>query len=170
MLASPCRVVTPPWGHAPQLEKRCSKVYSEMLIIVDAAIKTSIFFTPATISGVTFFSAQDGRNEVGPFLDSQLPSFWPKALKNYQNVGRKSFNLGRRQNRRNTWLKAIPKTCTAESSLSALKRVKTEMRSTTKNEKSNSLMLLCIQNDITMEMDYNDDINYFAVAKAGRKR
>ncbi|GFS51034.1 hypothetical protein TNCV_3277601 [Trichonephila clavipes] len=48
-------------------------------------------------------------------------------------------------------------------SISALKRVKAEMRSTTEEEKLNSLMLLCTQNDITMEIDYNDVINDFAM-------
>ena len=37
------------------------------------------------------------------------------------------------------------------------------------NEKLNSLMLLCTQNDITMKIDYNDVINDFAMIKAQRK-
>ncbi|GFY09193.1 hypothetical protein TNCV_4663831 [Trichonephila clavipes] len=47
--------------------------------------------------------------------------------------------------------------------LSALKRVNTEMRSTVENENLNSLMLLRAQNDIAIEIDYNDVINDFAI-------
>ncbi|GFX78213.1 hypothetical protein TNCV_5135601 [Trichonephila clavipes] len=53
-----------------------------------------------------------------------------------------------------------------ERRIPALKRVKTEMRSTMENEKLNSLMLLCTQNDITMEIDYNDVVNDFAMIKS----
>lgn len=64
----------------------------------------------------------------------------------------------------------IPVTnCTAERSFSALKRIKTEMRSTMENKKLNSLMLLCTQNDITMGIDYDGVINDFAMIKARRK-
>ncbi|GFX78611.1 dimer_Tnp_hAT domain-containing protein [Trichonephila clavipes] len=59
--------------------------------------------------------------------------------------------------------------CSAERIFSALKKVKTEMRSTIKNEKFNGLMLLCTENDITMEIDYNDVINDFAMIKARKK-
>ncbi|GFV68042.1 dimer_Tnp_hAT domain-containing protein [Trichonephila clavipes] len=59
--------------------------------------------------------------------------------------------------------------CTAERSFSAFKRIKTEMKTTMENEKLNSLMLLCTQNDITMEIDYNNIINDFAMMKARRK-
>ncbi|GFW49905.1 hypothetical protein TNCV_1885681 [Trichonephila clavipes] len=43
------------------------------------------------------------------------------------------------------------------------------MSYTTENEQLNNLMLLCTQNDITIEIDYNDVINDFARIKAGRK-
>uniref|UniRef100_A0A8D8Q8V9 HAT C-terminal dimerisation domain-containing protein n=1 Tax=Cacopsylla melanoneura TaxID=428564 RepID=A0A8D8Q8V9_9HEMI len=64
----------------------------------------------------------------------------------------------------------IPVTnCTAERSFSALKRVKTDTRTTMQNEKLNSLMLLCTQNDITLALDYDDVINDFAMIKARKK-
>ncbi|GFT73336.1 hypothetical protein TNCV_4009521 [Trichonephila clavipes] len=54
-------------------------------------------------------------------------------------------------------------------SISALKRVKTEMRSTMENKRLNSLMLLCTQNDTSMEFDYKEVINDFALIKARKK-
>ncbi|GFV97489.1 hypothetical protein TNCV_2039971 [Trichonephila clavipes] len=56
-----------------------------------------------------------------------------------------------------------------ERSISAFKRVKTEMRCSMENEKRSSLMLLCIQNDITMEIDYKDVVNDFVMIKTRRK-
>lgn len=56
--------------------------------------------------------------------------------------------------------------CTAERCFSALKRVKTE---TMENDKLNSFMLLCTQNDMTMDIDYNDVINDFAMIEGRRK-
>ncbi|GFX75519.1 hypothetical protein TNCV_4714261 [Trichonephila clavipes] len=43
------------------------------------------------------------------------------------------------------------------------------MRSTVEKGKLKGLMLLCTQNDITMEIDYNDVIDDFAMMKARRK-
>ncbi|GFW58660.1 hypothetical protein TNCV_378431 [Trichonephila clavipes] len=48
-----------------------------------------------------------------------------------------------------------------ERNISALKRVKVEMRSIMENERLNSLMVLSTQNDIAMEIDYNEVINGF---------
>lgn len=59
--------------------------------------------------------------------------------------------------------------CTAERSFSALKRIKSEIRSTMDNKKLNSLMLLCTQSDITMKIDYGDIIDDFARVKARKK-
>ncbi|GFV37760.1 uncharacterized protein TNCV_3040181 [Trichonephila clavipes] len=56
-----------------------------------------------------------------------------------------------------------------ERSISALKRVKSEMRSAVGKERLNSLMLLCTQNDITMDIDCNDVVNDFARIKTRRK-
>ncbi|GFT73148.1 uncharacterized protein TNCV_2554341 [Trichonephila clavipes] len=56
-----------------------------------------------------------------------------------------------------------------ERDFSALKRVKSEIGSTTENEKLNSLMLLYTQNDITAETDCNDAINNFTMNNARRK-
>ncbi|GFW75169.1 hypothetical protein TNCV_448741 [Trichonephila clavipes] len=58
--------------------------------------------------------------------------------------------------------------CTLERSFSATRRVKTEMRFTMETEKFNSLILLCTQNDITIEIDCNDVINNFTMTKARR--
>ena len=59
--------------------------------------------------------------------------------------------------------------CTAERSFSALKRIKSEIRSTMDNKKLKSLMLLCTQSDITMKIDYGDIIDDFARVKARKK-
>lgn len=59
--------------------------------------------------------------------------------------------------------------CTAERSFSALKRVKSERRSTMEEEKLNSLMLLCTEQDITMRLDFNDMIDKFARSKLRKK-
>ncbi|GFX04604.1 hypothetical protein TNCV_901321 [Trichonephila clavipes] len=56
-----------------------------------------------------------------------------------------------------------------ERSTFVLKRVKTGMRYIMESEKLNSLMSLCSQNDIAIEIDYNDVINDFAMIKARRK-
>ncbi|GFS65344.1 dimer_Tnp_hAT domain-containing protein [Trichonephila clavipes] len=67
------------------------------------------------------------------------------------------------------YLTLLVTNCSAERSFSALKRIKTDMRTTMEKENLNSLMLLRTQNDITMETDYNDIINDFAMLKARRK-
>ena len=58
--------------------------------------------------------------------------------------------------------------CTA-AFLPLTEYLKTNMRSTMENEKLNSLMLICTQNYITMEIEYNDVIKDFAMIKARRK-
>ncbi|GFS50382.1 hypothetical protein TNCV_1638731 [Trichonephila clavipes] len=50
-----------------------------------------------------------------------------------------------------------------------LRELKTEMRSTMEKEMLNSLMLLCTQNDITMDIDNTDVINDFAKIKTRSK-
>ncbi|GFV51092.1 hypothetical protein TNCV_4743691 [Trichonephila clavipes] len=68
------------------------------------------------------------------------------------------------------WSRILPTTVltSQERSISALKSVKTEMRSTMEKEMLNSLMLLCAQN-ITMDVVYNDVMNDFAMTKTRRK-
>ncbi|GFU80015.1 transposable element Tcb2 transposase [Trichonephila clavipes] len=56
-----------------------------------------------------------------------------------------------------------------ERNVSALKRVEIERRSTMEKEMLISLMLLCTQNDITMDIDYYDVIKDFATIKTRRK-
>ncbi|GFW45939.1 hypothetical protein TNCV_4496581 [Trichonephila clavipes] len=52
---------------------------------------------------------------------------------------------------------------------SELMRENTETRSTMEKEMLNSLMLLCTQNDITMDIYYNDVINDFAMMSDQKK-
>lgn len=59
--------------------------------------------------------------------------------------------------------------CSAERSFSALKRIKSETRSTMEDEKLNSLMLLCTQSDITLKLDCDDIITNFAKLKMRKK-
>ncbi|GFY30551.1 hypothetical protein TNCV_3523141 [Trichonephila clavipes] len=56
-----------------------------------------------------------------------------------------------------------------ERSISALKRVNTEMRSAMEKEIRKGLMLPYTQRDITMDIDYNDVPNDFAMIKTRRK-
>ncbi|GFW23376.1 hypothetical protein TNCV_3804751 [Trichonephila clavipes] len=48
-------------------------------------------------------------------------------------------------------------------------RDKIEMRYTMEDEKFNSLILLRTQNDITIEIDYNDIIDDYGMIKARKK-
>lgn len=59
--------------------------------------------------------------------------------------------------------------CTAERSFSALKRIKTDNRSSMNNAKLNSLLLLSTQSDITLKLDYKEVIDDFARAKTRKK-
>lgn len=62
--------------------------------------------------------------------------------------------------------------CSAERSFSALKRVKSYLRSTLKEQKLNSLAILHIEADILNGegFEYNDLIDEFATTKSRRKR
>ncbi|KAF0753811.1 52 kDa repressor of the inhibitor of the protein kinase-like [Aphis craccivora] len=59
--------------------------------------------------------------------------------------------------------------CSTERSFSALKRVKSYLRSNIKDEKLNALAILNIENDITKKLNYNNVINIFAAKQARKK-
>lgn len=59
--------------------------------------------------------------------------------------------------------------CSAERSFSALKKIKSENRSTIADEKLNSLMLLCTQSDITLKLDCDKLISTFSNLKMRKK-
>jgi len=59
--------------------------------------------------------------------------------------------------------------CSTERSFSALKRVKSYLRSNIKEEKLNALAILNIENDITKKLNYNNVINIFAAKQARKK-
>ena len=58
---------------------------------------------------------------------------------------------------------------TGERSFSVLKRVKNELRSTLCEDKLCNLSLLCIESDLTKDIDFQDVIDDFAKMKS-RKR
>lgn len=59
--------------------------------------------------------------------------------------------------------------CSAERSFSVLKRVLNYLRSTTKQERLESMAILNIESDLTMSLDYDHIINDFAEQKARKK-
>lgn len=59
--------------------------------------------------------------------------------------------------------------CFTERSFSALKRVKSYLRSNIKEERLNALAILNIENDITTKLNYNHVINNFATRQARRR-
>ncbi|XP_060859956.1 uncharacterized protein LOC132937141 isoform X2 [Metopolophium dirhodum] len=59
--------------------------------------------------------------------------------------------------------------CSTERSFSALKRVKSYLRSNIKEERLNALAILNIENDITTKLNYNNVINNFATRQARRR-
>lgn len=59
--------------------------------------------------------------------------------------------------------------CTAERSFSLLKRLKSPLRSYLQQDKLSSLALLCINNDLTQKLQYDDIIDIFANAKTRKK-
>ncbi|CAI6364527.1 unnamed protein product [Macrosiphum euphorbiae] len=59
--------------------------------------------------------------------------------------------------------------CSAERSFSALKRIKTYLRSSTKEDRLNDLPILNIESELTVNINYDDIINKFSELKARRK-
>jgi hypothetical protein len=59
--------------------------------------------------------------------------------------------------------------CTAERSLSCLKRIKTYLRSSLANERLNSLALMSIEPDLLLSLTYDDIIDDFANNQSRRK-
>ncbi|KAF0688590.1 zinc finger MYM-type protein 1-like, partial [Aphis craccivora] len=59
--------------------------------------------------------------------------------------------------------------CSAERSFSALKRIKTYLRSSTKDDRLNDLAILNIELELTVNINYDDIINKFSELKARRK-
>ncbi|KAL4127199.1 hypothetical protein QTP88_011396 [Uroleucon formosanum] len=59
--------------------------------------------------------------------------------------------------------------CTAERSFSALKRIKMYLRANLLEEKLNALSILCIENRITNELDFDHLINDFSQLKARKE-
>ncbi|XP_050055154.1 uncharacterized protein LOC114132981 [Aphis gossypii] len=59
--------------------------------------------------------------------------------------------------------------CSAERSFSALKRIKTYLRSSTKDDRLNDLAILNIESELTVNINYDDIINKFSKLKARRK-
>lgn len=59
--------------------------------------------------------------------------------------------------------------CTAERGFSVLARVKNAKRSTLREEKLNSLVLMCSEHDITLKTNFSDIVNNFAQLKLRKK-
>lgn len=59
--------------------------------------------------------------------------------------------------------------CSAERGFSALKRIKSVTRSTLDQTKLNNLMVLFTERDITLQIDFDDVINDFAIKKSRKK-
>jgi len=59
--------------------------------------------------------------------------------------------------------------CSAERSFSCLKRIKNYQRSTMSQQRLNALAILCIENQITANIEYEDIIKSFAEQKSRRK-
>ncbi|XP_060843957.1 uncharacterized protein LOC132926427 [Rhopalosiphum padi] len=59
--------------------------------------------------------------------------------------------------------------CSAERSFSALKRIKSYLRSTIDNDRLNSLAILSIESEITSSLKYKKVIEEFSLQKAHRK-
>lgn len=59
--------------------------------------------------------------------------------------------------------------CSTERSLSALKRIKSYLRSCSKENRLNSLAIMSIEANLTLEIDYSGVINEFAHSKCRRK-
>lgn len=59
--------------------------------------------------------------------------------------------------------------CSAERSFSALKRIKSYLRSTMDEDRLNSLAILAIESDLTTNIDFESTINDFAARKSRRK-
>ena len=59
--------------------------------------------------------------------------------------------------------------CSAEWSFSTLKRVKSYLRSTMKEERLNALAVLNIESELTRELDYKDIIEDFANKQSRKK-
>eukprot|EP00102_Acyrthosiphon_pisum_P015637 XP_008186298.1 PREDICTED: uncharacterized protein LOC103310290 [Acyrthosiphon pisum] len=59
--------------------------------------------------------------------------------------------------------------CSSERSFSALKRIKSYLRSRMTDERLNSIAILNIESDITKGLDYDDIINEFSSFKARKK-
>ena len=60
--------------------------------------------------------------------------------------------------------------CSAEREFSALKRLKSITRSSLQETKLNSLMVLCTEKDMTMNMCFDDVINEFAKKKSRKNQ
>lgn len=64
----------------------------------------------------------------------------------------------------------IPATnCAGERSFSCLRRIKNYLRSSTSEDRLNSLAILCIESNITQKLSYEEVINEFAIKKSRRK-
>jgi len=59
--------------------------------------------------------------------------------------------------------------CITERSFSALKRIKMYLRANLLEEKLNALSILCIENSITNELNFDDLINYFSQLNARKE-
>lgn len=59
--------------------------------------------------------------------------------------------------------------CSAERSFSALKRIKTYLRSSIAQDRLDSLAVLCIESDLTISIDFDELLIDFAEAKVRRK-
>lgn len=59
--------------------------------------------------------------------------------------------------------------CSAERSFSVLRRIKTYLRSTMKQDRLNFLAVLALNADLVQKIDYNELINDFAIKKCRRK-
>ena len=68
------------------------------------------------------------------------------------------------------YLSTAVSNCSGERAFSVLKRVKSYLRSTMKEERLNALEIFSIEAELVEKFDFNDTINTFAHQKARKRK
>ena len=68
------------------------------------------------------------------------------------------------------YLSSAVSNCSGERAFSALKRVKSYLRTTMKEERLNALAIFSIEAELVKQLDYNDTINTFSYQKARKRK
>lgn len=68
------------------------------------------------------------------------------------------------------YLSTAVSNCSGERAFSVLKRVKSYLRSTMKEERLNALAIFSIEAELVEKLDFNDTINTFAHQKARKRK